>query len=229
MSSKVSTIRIVIRFAVAVIALSAAFFGSAGTFSWPEAWVYMIVQFSFSAVLTLWLKQHNPDLLNERMIFLKKSAKVWDKVIVLICTVVCVPYLVLPGLDAVRYHWSNVPLPVKVTGFIGIFVSFVLIFLVMRENTYLWRVVEIQKERGHKVITTGPYQYVRHPMYVGVIIMFICLPLALGSLLALIPGTALTALIIIRIYLEEKMLLAELQGYKTYMDRVRYRLIPGIW
>jgi protein-S-isoprenylcysteine O-methyltransferase Ste14 len=99
----------------------------------------------------------------------------------------------------------------------------------MRENTYLSRVVEIQKDRGHKVITTGPYRYVRHPMYVGVIILLVSVPLALGSLWALVPGVALTIIIIIRTHLEDKTLHAELEGYKAYAGKVRYRLVPGIW
>lgn len=228
MSSKI-TIQIVIRLLAAVIVMSAAFFGSAGTINWPEAWLYMILQFSFSAALAAWLKKYNPDLLKQRMTFFKRSAKAWDKVIMLICTVVFFPYLVLPGLDAVRYHWSNVLCPLKAVSFVGILGSFALIFWVMRENPYLCRVVEIQKERGHRAITTGPYRYVRHPMYVGVIILFVCIPLALGSLWALIPAVVLTGLMIVRTDLEDKMLRAELQGYKAYAEKVRHRLIPGIW
>ena len=99
----------------------------------------------------------------------------------------------------------------------------------MLENTYLSRVVEIQKERGHRVISTGPYRYIRHPMYVGVIILFVCIPLALGSLLTLIPGALLTALIVIRTHLEDKALHSELEGCKAYSAKVMYRLVPGIW
>ena len=88
----------------------------------------------------------------------------------------------------------------------------------MLENTYLSCVVEIQKERGHRVISTGPYRYIRHPMYVGVIILFVCIPLALGSLLTLIPGALLTALIVIRTHYEDKTLHSELEGYKAYSE-----------
>jgi protein-S-isoprenylcysteine O-methyltransferase Ste14 len=209
--------------------MSAAFFGTAGTLAWPEAWLYLIFQLSFSTGMSVWLKKHNPDLLRDRMIFLKRSARGWDKAILWISTVVFIPYLLLPGLDAIRYQWSSVPLPIRAFGFIGIGLSLVLIFRVMRENTYLSRFVEIQKERGHRVITTGPYRYIRHPMYVGVIILFYCLPLALGSLWTLIPTVLLTALIVVRTHLEDKTLHEELDGYKAYAEKVRYRLIPGIW
>jgi protein-S-isoprenylcysteine O-methyltransferase Ste14 len=163
------------------------------------------------------------------MTFLKRSTKGWDKAILWISIVFFIPYLLLPGLDAIRYQWSSVPLPIRAIGFIGIGLSLLLIFRVMRENTYLSRVVEIQKERGHRVITTGPYRYIRHPMYVGVIILFFCVPLALGSLWTLIPTVLLTALIVVRSHLEDKTLHEELDGYRAYAEKVRYRLIPGIW
>lgn len=218
-----------VRFVIGIVVMSAAFFGSAGTLDWPEAWLYMIFQFSFSAALSVWLKRHNPDLLKDRMTFLKPSARGWDKAILWISTVVFIPYLLLPGLDAIRYQWTSVPLIVKVVGFIGVVATLLLISWVMRENPYLSRIVEIQKERGHRVITTGPYRYVRHPMYVGVIILFFCIPLALGSLLTLISGALLTALVVIRTHFEDKTLHSELEGYKEYSEKVRYRLVPGIW
>jgi protein-S-isoprenylcysteine O-methyltransferase Ste14 len=163
------------------------------------------------------------------MAFLKPTAKVWDKVILLISTIVFVPFLILPGLDAVRFQWSSIPPLIKMVGFIGIILSLILVFWVMRENTYLSRIVEIQKERGHRVITTGPYQYVRHPMYFGVIVLFFSIPVALGSLWSLIPSAVLTLLILIRTYLEDKTLREELEGYKSYAEKVRYKIIPGIW
>jgi protein-S-isoprenylcysteine O-methyltransferase Ste14 len=217
------------RFVGGIAIMSAAFFGSAGTLDWPEAWIYMILQYSFSMMLGIWLKKHNPSLLRDRMAFLKPTAKAWDKVILLISTIAFIPYLILPGLDAVRFQWSSVPLLVKAVGFIGIILSFMLVFWVMRENTFLSRIVEIQKEKGHRVITTGPYQYVRHPMYFGVIVLFFSIPVALGSLLGLIPSGALTLLILIRTVLEDKTLREELEGYNSYTEKVRYKIIPGIW
>jgi protein-S-isoprenylcysteine O-methyltransferase Ste14 len=229
MSPEISTTRLLARLLTAIIIMSVAFFGTAGTLAWPEAWLYMIFQLSFSTAASVWLKKHNPDLLRDRMTFLKRSARGWDKAILWISTVFFIPYLLLPGLDAIRYQWSSVPLPIRAIGFIGIGSSWLLIFRVMRENTYLSRVVEIQKERGHRVITTGPYRYIRHPMYVGVILLFFCIPLGLGSLWALLPAVLLTALIAVRTHLEDKTLHEELDGYKAYAEKVRYRLIPGIW
>jgi protein-S-isoprenylcysteine O-methyltransferase Ste14 len=214
---------------VGIAVLLAAFFGSAGTLAWPEAWLYMIIQYSFSMTFAIWLKKYNPELLRDRMAFLKPAAKRWDKAILLVSTIVFVPYLILPGLDAVRFQWSSVPSLIKVVAFIGIILSLVLVFWVMKENTYLSRIVEIQKERGHRVITTGPYQFVRHPMYLAVIVLFNSIPVALGSLWSLIPSAVLTLLILIRTFLEDKTLHEELQGYSSYAEKVKYRIILGIW
>ncbi len=229
MPKEISTPRVLVRLMIGIAAMSAAFFGSAGTFDWPAAWLYMIFQFSFSAAMTVWLKKNNPDLLKDRMTFLKSSARGWDKAIFWIMVVVFIPYLFLPGLDAIRYRWSWVPLLLRVLGFIGIAATLLMISWVMRENKYLSRVVEIQSERGHRVITTGPYRYIRHPMYVAVITQLICIPLALGSLFALIPAALLTALIVIRTHFEDKTLHSELEGYKAYSEKVKYRLVPCIW
>jgi len=140
-----------------------------------------------------------------------------------------IAYLVLPGFDAVRYQWSNVPVGVKVLCFILLTSSFLWISWIMKENTFLSRFVEIQEERGHKVITTGPYRFVRHPMYVGATILLLCLPIALGSLYALIPLVFCIIFVIIRTALEDKTLHNELEGYAEYAKRTKYRLIPGIW
>lgn len=217
------------RFVAGITIMSASFFGSAGTLAWPEAWLYMIIHYSFFTMLAIWLKKHNPELLRERMAFLKPAVKRWDKAILLVSTVVFVPYLILPGLDAVRFQWSYVPPLIKVVCFVGIILSFFLMVWVMRENSYLSRIVEIQKERGHRVITTGPYQYVRHPMYLGVIVLFISIPVALGSLWSLVPSTVLSLLVLIRTFLEDKTLCEELEGYNSYAEKVKYKIIPGIW
>jgi protein-S-isoprenylcysteine O-methyltransferase Ste14 len=104
-----------------------------------------------------------------------------------------------------------------------------LIFRVMKENTFLSRVVEIQEDRGHTVVTTGPYKVVRHPMYVGAIALLFAIPLALGSIYGLIPAVLMTIAFILRTSLEDKTLHAELQGYLDYAQQTKYRLLPGIW
>lgn len=228
-ATEVSNLRMVLRLLVAFIVMSAAFCCSAGTTAWLKAWLYMVIQFSFWTAAALWLKKHNPQLLKDRMVFLKPDTRGWDKVIIKTSTVLFIPYLLLPGFDAVRYQWSSVPLPVSVIGYAGIILSLLLFFAVLRENAYLSRFVEVQKDKGHKVITTGPYRYVRHPMYVGLITLLYSLPVALGSLWTLIPASVLTLLFVVRTYLEDKTLHEELEGYRAYAEKVKYRLLPGVW
>lgn len=229
MPYKISNRNIIIRFALFPLFLGALLFGPANTLNWPSAWIYITIYLSFGVVLVSWLRKNNPELLKERMAFLKKSAKGWDKIIVLVATILFVALFSIIGFDAGRYQWSKAPFILEIIGFIGIICSFILIFRVMRENTYLSRIVEIQKERDHIVITTGPYKYVRHPMYVGVIIMFFCTSIALGSLFGLIPAFLLAIIIIIRTYKEDKMLHKELPRYNEYAKKTPYRLLPGIW
>lgn len=229
MAAPISTARIVVRLIVSYTVMAAVMFWSAGTLYWPEAWLYLTVQFSYSASEAAWLKKDDPALLRDRMTFLKSSARGWDKAFIWISTAVFVPYLVLPGLDAIRYQWSAIPIGVQGVAFAGILFSLLLISWVMRENPFLSRMVEVQRERSHRVVTTGPYRYVRHPMYSGVIVLFFCIPLALGSYLSLIPATILVLLLVVRTLLEEKTLQAELEGYSAYAARVRYRVFPGIW
>ncbi len=223
-----SKIKNILRGIVLFGTLIALFFGSAGTFNWIEAWLFLLFYVVAVTGLVAWLKKNDPELLKERMTR-KKDAKAWDKIILGTYSVLVMIMLVLAGFDAIRYQWTHVPLGVKVLGFLGFIPSFLLVFWTMTQNRYLSEVVRIQEERGHKVCTTGPYRYVRHPMYVGVIIFVLCFPLALGSLMALILSVPIILVFLIRTSLEDKTLHKELEGYKEYADTVRYKLIPGVW
>ncbi len=227
--AEITSLRIAGKLAIQFLVMATAFFGSAGTFLWPEAWFSLVLQFSFSTFTMFWMKKHDPELLRERMIFLKPGAHGWDKAFILGGTAVFVPYLLLPGLDAVRYGWSAVPPSVARAAFLGIVVSLAVYFRVIRENRYLTGVIEIQQERGHRVVDTGPYRCVRHPMYSGAIMTLFSLPLALGSLWALIPASLLTVMLLVRTHFEDRMLHAELEGYRDYAKRTRHRIIPGVW
>ena len=206
----------------------AAIFVPAGTLRWTEAWLFIILYAVAVTAAIFWMKKKAPDLLRERM-RRKKDIKSWDKIFRAFYLIFVLVILILPGLDAVRYQWSNVSLTAKILAFIGYLPGFALVFLAMRENAFLSDVVRIQEDRGHTVCTTGPYQYVRHPMYVGVILIMICFPFSLGSLYTLIPALIIVILFFIRTALEDKTLLEELPGYTEYAQRVRHRLIPGIW
>jgi len=190
-----SIVKRIVKVTVTVFFLLALFFVPAGTLNWPEAWLFLFLYFLYVGVGMIWLKKNDPDLLKERM-STKKGVKGWDKKIMLVFTLLLIILLAVTGLDAVRFRWSQMPFALKALGFLGFIPSMVLIFWVMTENTYLSRMVRIQKDRGQKVCTTGPYKYVRHPMYVGVILFILCLPLSLDSFYALIPSSIIAILFI---------------------------------
>jgi protein-S-isoprenylcysteine O-methyltransferase Ste14 len=140
-----------------------------------------------------------------------------------------VVWLILMPLDAVRFGWSEVPGWVQVLGALGLVLSFYVLFLTFRENTYLALVVKVQEERGQTVVTSGPYRYVRHPIYAS---MFLFLPgsaLLLGSWWGLLLCLVILGLLVWRTTLEDRMLKNELAGYDEYARQVRYRLIPRVW
>jgi protein-S-isoprenylcysteine O-methyltransferase Ste14 len=206
----------------------AAIFIPAGTLKWTEAWVFIILYAVAVTAAVIWMKKKAPGLLKERM-KKKKDIKSWDKIFRAFYLIFLLVILILPGLDAVRFQWSKVPFIAKILAFIGYVPGFWIAFWAMRENAFLSDVVRIQEDRGHTVCTTGPYKYVRHPMYVGVILIMLCFPFSLGSLYTLIPGVIIMILFFIRTALEDKTLREELPGYAEYAQKVRYRLIPGIW
>ncbi|NNG16348.1 MAG: isoprenylcysteine carboxylmethyltransferase family protein [Gemmatimonadales bacterium] len=143
--------------------------------------------------------------------------------------IVGLPLLILPGLDAVRFQWTHMPAVLEAVGLAAHVPGFLWIFSVMKENTYLSRVVKIDVERGQEVITSGPYRVVRHPMYAAVILLVLCMPLALGSWLSLIPASLMVVLLVVRTALEDQTLHEELEGYTEYAARTRYRIVPGAW
>jgi len=219
---------IIVRTVTTILFILALLFVPAGTLNWLEAWIFLFLYFSFVTGALIWMKKNSPGLLKERM-SRKKKAKAWDKKFMIAYSFFLIFLLITPGLDSVRFRWSNVPLIIKVLGFIGYLPATALAFWAMKENAYASDVVRIQEERGHTVCTSGPYKYVRHPMYSGVILIMLCFPLSLGSLYTFIPASIIILLFMLRTSLEDKALQAELHGYKEYAKKVRFRLIPGVW
>lgn len=219
---------LIIRTVFTTLFCLAAIFIPAGTIRWTEAWVFIIFYAVAMTAAIRWMKKNAPDLLKERM-KKKKDTKRWDKLFMALYSVFLLVLIILPGLDAVRYGWSHVPTIAKVLAFFGYIPGFWIAFWAMRENAFLSDVVRIQEDRGHTVCTTGPYRYVRHPMYVGVFLIMLCFPLSLGSLYTFIPAGIIIILFFFRTALEDKTLKKELPGYKEYAQKVRYRLLPGIW
>ncbi len=207
-------------------------FWPAGTWQWWEAWVLVSLWTVFGIFMTRYLLRHDPALLSERMklVPLQKKQKIWDKVLMLLFFIAGIGLYLIPGLDVVRYEWSE-PLPVwmRVLAMLLHLPGFLFLGWVMRENTYLSQVVKIDEDRDHQVVTTGPYALMRHPMYTVTIVLLFAVPVALGSRYALILAAFLTLLLIIRTCFEDGTLHAELEGYPEYAKQTRYRLIPGIW
>lgn len=215
---------------VGLIAVIGAFlFVSAGTLDWPAAWGFLAEFSALNLAIGFWLARHDPALLAERLGSpFQRAQKTWDKVFMAVLFVLYFAWVSLIGLDA-RWGISRMPIWLQVVGALGVALSIYVIMLTFRENSFAAPVVKIQRERGQRVIDTGPYAYVRHPMYVGGLLTFLAMPVQLGSWL----GLAATALLIpalgFRIIMEERTLAAELEGYREYAARVRWRLIPGVW
>lgn len=226
------SVRVVGRMAVAAIAIVAILAGllfiPAGRWNWLEAWLFVILYAAFLTLYALWGLFKDPGQLEERS-RVAENTKPWDRAILAVYTVILLTTFIVAGFDAGRFRWSTVPLGVKVMAWPGLMAAGSLIFSAVAANTYLARTARIQDDRGQVVVTRGPYRLVRHPMYLGIIVLFACSPLALGSLWALIPGLSVGVLFVIRTRAEDMMLLSELAGYAEYAKVVRYRIMPGIW
>lgn len=201
----------------------------AGTIDWLAGWTFLVLFFGFVIGLSVWLHRNNPGLLQERTRLTTPDQQGWDKVLFPLLCFLLLGWLMLMPLDAVRWHWSHVPGWLHVVGIALLLYSFYLHFLAFRANSYLSPVVRVQEERGHTVISSGPYHYVRHPMYAAIVVLVVGTPLLLGSWYGLVVGILLMSLLARRAVLEERMLQHDLRGYTAYMSEVRYRLIPYLW
>lgn len=207
-----------------IIMLLAIFFLPAGTFAYWEAWVYLGIILIPMFMVLIYLLINDPALLERRMKMREKEKE--QNIIIKISYFIFLSAFLLPGLDY-RFGWSNVPTIVVIVADIIVLLGYGLFFLVLRENSYASRIIEVSEEQ--KVISSGPYAIVRHPMYLGAGLMYTLSPLALGSYWALIPGIFIIGILIARIISEESFLARDLPGYKDYMQKTKYRLVPGIW
>lgn len=202
-------------------------FAAAGTLAWPAGWAYLLLFACYSVAETLWLLKHNPGLIEERIGFRPDQGA--DKLFAATIYALFVIWLAVMPLDAVRYPGHPMPVWLRAAGAIILLLAFFIYHLTFRENPYLSTAVRIQKERGHKVISTGPYRFVRHPMYAGGFLYFLGTPLFLGSWIGLIFFPVFAAMIAVRAVFEERFLRERLEGYDAYMEKVKYRFIPRIW
>ena len=220
-------VRAVLSVPVLAMVCGALIFSAAGTLDYWQAWIYLTIFTVASLLITLDLIKRDPELLRRRMrggpAAEKRSTQ---RVIMLFVVVIFLCLLVIPGYDR-RYGWSSVPNYVVIAADLLVAVGFYFIFRVYRENTYTSATIEVAANQ--KVISSGPYGVVRHPLYTSALTYLLATPLALGSYWGLLPALALIPLLIWRLLDEEEMLRRELEGYSEYQKRVRYRLVPGVW
>lgn len=200
------------------------FFIPAWTFDYWQAWMYLILLILMMTAMSVFLLVTDPELLARRMQFSERRKQ--QKRLIAWSYLLFVLIFILPGFDR-RFGWSHLPPAVSIIAELLVVLAYGIVALVFCENSYTSRIVEVAQ--GQKVIDTGPYAIVRHPMYVGVLLMYTVTPLALGSWLAFLVALLMIPVIVIRIKDEEKTLLEELPGYREYTQKVKYRLIPEIW
>jgi protein-S-isoprenylcysteine O-methyltransferase Ste14 len=209
------------------LVMAALLFVTAGTIRYWQAWVYLAVFFGASFLITLYLAKNDPALLKRRL-----SAGPWaekeqtQKIIMAFTSIGFLALIATPALDF-RFGWSAVPLPIVAAGNVLIAIGYAIIFLVYKENTFTSATIEVAKDQ--RVISTGPYALVRHPMYAGGLLYLLGMPLALGSWWGLVPFAATLPFLIWRLVDEEEFLARNLPGYAEYRNKVRFRLIPRVW
>jgi protein-S-isoprenylcysteine O-methyltransferase Ste14 len=203
-------------------------FASVWKWNWWNAWAYLGLYLAFLAFNAFVLLGKHKELVEERS-QIGEGAKGWDKIIGGISAFGGLLILILAGLDE-RFGWpGTIRLAVQISAFVLMGLTYPLFTWAMVSNKYFSTIVRIQKERGHTVQTGGPYRFIRHPGYASLLCSYITIPAALGSLWACIPMVLLVVNLFVRTALEDRTLQAELDGYKEYVARVRYRLIPGVW
>lgn len=215
---------------VLLAVMMAVFYASAGRTDIPRSWLLFGVSFVYFVGSALVLARYDPELLVQRLTVRREGSKSWDEVLMRagnLTGLLLVP--AVAGMDVGRYGWSSLGILYAVLGLIIMVVSSVLINWAMIENPYFEPTVRIQEDRGHRVVSSGPYGFVRHPGYLSGILWMSAIPLILGSLYAFVPVALYSALMILRTHLEDRTLHEELAGYPEYAERVRYRLLPGIW
>jgi protein-S-isoprenylcysteine O-methyltransferase Ste14 len=223
--SRTELLRLVLsRYVMGFLALCLLFFLPAGTLDYWEAWVYLAVLFTPMAFALVYLVRNDPELLERRMRMRERERE--QKLIIRLSYLWFLLAFLLPGLDR-RWDWSQVPTALVIVADVLVLLGYGLFLLVLRENSYASRTVQV--EQGQRVISSGPYAMVRHPMYTGLIVLYVASPLALGSYWAVLPALVIIPILVARIINEEKVLRRELPGYEEYTRKTVYRLVPGIW
>ncbi|GAP13300.1 putative protein-S-isoprenylcysteine methyltransferase [Longilinea arvoryzae] len=212
------------RFLGGMALIAALFFGCAGRLDYWQAWAYLAMLAALMTATFVWLLRNEPDLL-ERRTHTRERDKT-QKWVIGVSGIVLTLLFVLPGLDR-RFAWSQVPFWLALLGLALAIAGYGLYFWVIQANRFASRVIEVSA--GQKVIDSGPYAWVRHPMYLAILIFLIGTSFALASYWTLVPSLAMAPVLAVRAFDEEKTLRNELPGYVEYTQKVRWRLFPGVW
>jgi protein-S-isoprenylcysteine O-methyltransferase Ste14 len=223
-STASSAIASIVRLVSGIVIIGAFLFWPAGTFNYWQAWAWLGSLFIPMIVSFVYLIKRDPALLERRV--RTKETRPQQKWIILLSTIYFTIIFILPGFDK-RLGWSHLPVWLIIAADLLVVVSYALYTLVLQTNSFASRIIEVEK--GQQVITTGPYAYVRHPMYLAMILMMTATPLALGSFWAFVPSIGLIPILGARAINEEELLVTDLPGYREYMQKTRYRLFPGVW
>lgn len=213
-----------LRLVIGIPVIGLLFFWPAGTFNYWQAWLWLAILFLPLTGMFLYLIKRDPVLLERRV--RTGETRPEQRRIIALSSLYLIFIFLVPGFDK-RFGWSSVSVWLVLLADVFVLAAFLLNFLVIRVNSYASRVVEIQE--GQKVITTGPYALVRHPMYTSIILIMLATPIALGSYWGVLPNIPFIFLLAARAKNEEELLVDELTGYREYMQKTRYRLFPGIW
>jgi len=226
---KMGAIRWLVRETLGNLILIAILFGIVGRWDWWMGWAFSAIYIFWSVSTAILILPINPAMLAERARPHSDKRK-WDMILLGVMGLLLVAEYVIASLD-VRLSWSpQLPLTLHVIGLVAAIVGYdFLLVWAMVSNAFFVATVRIQSDRQHTVASSGPYRYVRHPGYLGTLLLHLGVPFMLNSLWAIIPSIMLTLVLIARTALEDKTLHAELSGYKEYAERVRYRLLPGLW
>jgi protein-S-isoprenylcysteine O-methyltransferase Ste14 len=223
-------VRLVVEASVWLGLMGLLLFSTAGTWRWPQAWAFLGIFAAGSFAFGAWLIRRDPALLASRLgPLVQRGQPLWDRVFLLVFIGVWCGWLALMALDARRWRTSDVPPWLNAVGGALVVAGFAATMLVFRENSFAAPVVRVQAERRQRVVDTGPYALVRHPMYAAAVVYLVGMPLLLGSWYGLLGVPLMVAAMAPRAVLEERLLERELPGYGEYTRRVRYRLFPGVW
>lgn len=210
-----------------ILAMAVLLFGLPFTFDYWQAWLFLAVYLACSITLTLYMVRNDPKLLERRMRggpFAEKEPT--QRIIMLVASIGFAGLLVVPPLDR-RFGWSHISPAVAIAGDVMVALGWLAIYFVFRENSYTSATIELAPDQ--KVISSGPYAYIRHPMYAGALPMLLGIPIALGSWWAVLSFFVIMSALVWRIFDEEKFLASNLAGYDLYKQKVQYRLIPHLW